>query len=75
MADGNIIALREPVMPNVPLTANPLKTGKYVLNVESVGLTPEQFFRLCRDNPEGRFELMAQKQMMLILNCPASHWT
>jgi len=43
MPDGNIIALREPVMPNGPLTANPLKTGKYVLNVESVGLIPEQF--------------------------------
>ena len=53
-------------MPKVPLTVDHLKTGKYVLNVESVGLSPEQFFRLCGDNPELRLELTAQKEIIVM---------
>lgn len=39
---------------------------RFVLNTESVGLTPEQFFRLCRDNPELRIELTAQKEIIIM---------
>jgi Uma2 family endonuclease len=53
-------------MAKVPLTADPIKTAKFVLNTESVGLSPEQFFRLCRDNPELRLELTAQKQISVM---------
>src|SRR5262249_23929082 len=63
---GNIIALATLVMAKVRLTLDHIKTGKYVLNVESVGLSPEQFFRLCRDNPELRLELTAQKEIIVM---------
>jgi Uma2 family endonuclease len=53
-------------MTRVPLTGDHIKTGKYVLNVESVGLSPEQFFRLCSDNPELRLELTAQKEIIVM---------
>jgi hypothetical protein len=39
---------------------------RIMLNVESVGLSPEQFFRLCRDNPEMRIELTAQKEIPIM---------
>ena len=52
-------------MARVPLTIDHIKTGKYVLNVESVGLTQDQFFRLCGDNPELRLELTAQKEIIV----------
>jgi Uma2 family endonuclease len=53
-------------MAKVPLTIDHIKTGKFVLNVESVGLSPEQFFRLCGDNPELRLELTAQKEIIVM---------
>jgi Uma2 family endonuclease len=53
-------------MARVPLTIDHIKTGKYVLNVESVGLTQDQFFRLCGDNPELRLELTAQKEIIVM---------
>jgi Uma2 family endonuclease len=53
-------------MAKVPLTTDHVKTGKLVLNVESVGLSPEQFFRLCGDNPELRLELTAQKEIIVM---------
>jgi Uma2 family endonuclease len=53
-------------MAKVPLTVDHVKTGKFVLNVESVGLSPEQFFRLCSDNPELRLELTAQKEIIVM---------
>ncbi len=43
-----------------------------MINVESVGLSPEQFFRLCGDNPELRLELTAQKEIIVML-WSASH--
>jgi Uma2 family endonuclease len=39
---------------------------KVVLNAENVGLTPEQFYRLCGDNPELRIELTAQKEIIIM---------
>src|SRR5216684_6704720 len=53
-------------MAKAPLTIEQLKTGKFILNVESVGLSPEQFFRLCSDNPELRLELTAQKEIIVM---------
>ena len=37
-----------------------------MLNVESAGLSPKQFFRLCRDNPDLRIELTAQKEIIML---------
>jgi Uma2 family endonuclease len=37
-----------------------------MLSVETVGLSPEQFFRLCGDNPELRLELTAQKELIVM---------
>lgn len=37
-----------------------------LLNVESVHLTDEQFYRLCQDNPDLRFELTAQRELMIM---------
>ena len=56
-------------MARVPLTIEQAKVPKLVLNAESVGLTPEQFFRLCRDNPELRLELTAQKEIVIMSPC------
>jgi hypothetical protein len=53
-------------MAKVPLTEELLKTGKIVLNLESVGLSPEQFFRLCSDNPELRLEMTAQNEVIVM---------
>jgi Uma2 family endonuclease len=39
---------------------------KVVLNAENVGLTAEQFYRLCGDNPELRIELTAQKEIIIM---------
>ena len=36
------------------------------LNVKSVGFTDEQFYLLCRDNPDLRFELTAQKELIVM---------
>lgn len=60
------------MMARVPLTVDHIRTGKFVINVESVGLSPEQFFRLCGDNPELRLELTAQKEIIVML-WSASH--
>ena len=37
-----------------------------MLNVESVHLTDEQFYRLCQDNPDLRFELTAQRELVIM---------
>ena len=37
-----------------------------LLNVAAVGLTPDQFYRLCSDNPELRLELTAQKEIVIM---------
>jgi len=65
MRPGNTIALKGD-MAKVPTIEEHVKTGKLVLNAESVGLSPEQFFRLCRDNPELRLELTARKEIIIM---------
>jgi hypothetical protein len=52
-------------MAKVRLTLDHINTDEYVLNIESVGLSPEQFFRLCSDNPDLRLELTAQKEIIV----------
>ncbi|MBI4640390.1 MAG: Uma2 family endonuclease [Candidatus Tectomicrobia bacterium] len=37
-----------------------------MLNIESLGLTDEQFSRLCRDNPDLRFELTAHRELVIM---------
>ena len=37
-----------------------------MVNVRSVNLTDEQFYRLCSDNRDLRFELTAQKELLII---------
>ena len=39
-------------MARVPLTKEEVTPARLVLNVEKVGLTEEQFFRLCSDNSD-----------------------
>ncbi len=65
MRCGNVIAVKGD-MAKVPLTADHIKTGKFVLNTDSVGISPEQFFRLCRDNPELRLEFTARKEIIVM---------
>ena len=40
--------------------------GGLMLNVESVHLTDEHFYRLCQDNPDLRFELTAQRELVIM---------
>ena len=37
-----------------------------MLNVESVHLTDKQFYQLCQDNPDLRFELTAQRELVIM---------
>ncbi len=53
-------------MAKVPLAEDHLKTHKFVLNAASVGLSPEQFFRLCSDRPELCREMQAQKEIIVM---------
>ena len=53
-------------MARVPLIAPQVNAGKFVLNAESVGLSAEQFYQLCRDNPDLRIELTARKEIEIM---------
>ena len=53
-------------MARIPVIDERTNPGKMVLNVESVGLTPEQFDRLCRDNRDLRLELTARKEIVIM---------
>jgi len=53
-------------MARVPLVKQEVETWKMVLNVANVGLTEEQFLRLCRDNRDLRMELTAQKELVIM---------
>ena len=53
-------------MARVPLTGEQVSSGKLILNVEKVGLTDDQFLQLCRDNSDLRFELTAQKELVIM---------
>src|SRR5215471_10756559 len=39
---------------------------RLVLNVRSVGLTDDQYFRLCSDNRDFRIEMTAQKELIIM---------
>jgi len=53
-------------MARLPLTKEKVAAGRLVLNLKSVGLSPEQFFRLCSDNREISMELTAQKELVIM---------
>ena len=53
-------------MAKVPFLAEHANMPRIMLNVESVGLSPEQFYQLCRDNPDLRLELTAQKEIVIM---------
>ena len=53
-------------MARLPDIAARVSPHKLILNVESVGLTSEQFVRLCRDNPDLRLELTAQREIVIM---------
>ena len=53
-------------MARVPLTEEQVGTDAVVLNLRNIGISQEQFFALCRDNPEFRFELSAQKELIIM---------
>jgi len=37
-----------------------------VLNVESIGLTDDQYYRFCRDNPDFRIEMSAESELIIM---------
>ena len=53
-------------MARMPLTKETVETDRLVLNLKSVGLSEEQFFRLCRDNDNLCFELSARKELIIM---------
>ena len=62
-------------MARVTFTEKQLAATPLMLNVESVGLTDEQFFCLCRDNDDLRFELTAQKELVIMSpSGPKTSW-
>ena len=58
--------LEEVAMAEVPMLAQDANIPRVMINVESVGLSSEQFFRLCCDNPDLRLELTAQKELIVM---------
>ena len=48
------------------LTEKQVEADAMTLNVETVRLSKEQFFRLCNDNPELHLELTAQKELVIM---------
>lgn len=53
-------------MARVPLIVETPTSFKLTINTESVDLTPDQFFRLCGDNPDLRLELTARKEIIVM---------
>ena len=53
-------------MARVPLTNELVAPARVVLDFEKVGLTAEQFFQLCCDNPDLRMELTARKELIIM---------
>lgn len=53
-------------MTQPPLMINQNTPYMLKLKVKTVGLTDEQFYRLCLDNPDLRFELTAQKELVIM---------
>ena len=53
-------------MAQPPLTVDRDTPRTLTLNFQSVELTDEAFYRLCRDNPELRLELTAQRELVIM---------
>src|SRR5256712_14211505 len=52
-------------MPRPPL-ADAETSVRLVLNVQSVGLTEDQFLRLCSENRDFRLEMSAQRELIIM---------
>ena len=62
-------------MARTPVVEEHLTTGSISLDLEKVGLTQDQFFQLCSDNRDFRFELTAQKELNIMpLPGPDTSW-
>jgi len=53
-------------MAQTPLVEERVQVDRVVLSLESVGLTGDQFFRLCSDNRDLRLELTARKELIIM---------
>jgi len=53
-------------MANTPTIEEREIPNRTVLSFKTVGLSPEQFFRFCRDNPDMRIEFTAQKEIIIM---------
>src|ERR1043165_7898168 len=53
-------------MARTPLIAQQVPAGALILNLKNVGLTSDQFFQLCSDNLDLRFELTAQMELVIM---------
>jgi Uma2 family endonuclease len=53
-------------MAQTPSTIDQNAPSGLMLNVQSVHLTDKQFYQLCQDNPELRFELTAQRELVIM---------
>lgn len=53
-------------MAQPPLTVDRDTPRTLRLNFQSVELTDDEFYRLCRDNPELRLELTAQRELVIM---------
>ena len=59
-------------MARVIYSPGQLNFKKITVNVASIGFTPDQFLRLCDDNPELDFELTARKEIIAMPPCGAT---
>jgi Uma2 family endonuclease len=53
-------------MAQTPSTEEQNVAGRMMLNLHSVDLTDEQFYQLCLDNPDLRFELTAKRELLIM---------
>lgn len=53
-------------MSHQPITAEPSAPEVLALKVQSVGLTDEQFEKLCQDNPDLRIELTSKGELIIM---------
>ena len=62
---GGIMIVRETNMAYLPAIEGDAPV-RVVLDLRSVGLTDDQFFRLCSDNRDLRIEMTAQKELIVM---------
>ncbi len=53
-------------MSHQPVTTEPAAPAVLALNVQSMGLTDEQFEKLCQDNPDLRIELTSKGELIIM---------